>query len=342
MTYVAQEVRARWIATAALLAGTLACTCRLSTPDEFTAEPTPSPRSTPAASFAGGGGGQIAFQSSRRDGNFEVYVMDADGNNVVRLTDNPGWDMAPVWSPDGTQIAFMSSRDDPDPRGCLTSGNGCNDEIYVMDADGDNVTCLTCDPAPDGPADWSPDGTRIAFVSERDGNPEIYVMNADGSNVTRLTNDPATDGSPAWSPDGSKIAFGSDRDGNADIYVMDADGSNVTRLTDDLADDEDPAWSPDGVKIAFDSDRYGGFDIYVMDTNGSNVTRLTSDPAWDNHVDWSPDGTRIVFMSSRGDPESEGCLPFCNFEIYVMDADGSNVTRLTDDPAQDWAPAWQP
>jgi len=98
---------------------------------------------------------------------------------------------------------------------------------------------------------WSPNGTKIAFQSSRDGNPEIYVMNADGSNSTRLTENRANDEFPVWSPDGSKIAFISNRDGQQDIYIMNADGSNVTRLTDNSIREISLSWSPDGTKIAF-------------------------------------------------------------------------------------------
>jgi Tol biopolymer transport system component/basic membrane lipoprotein Med (substrate-binding protein (PBP1-ABC) superfamily)/tRNA A-37 threonylcarbamoyl transferase component Bud32 len=267
----------------------------------------------------GGGGAKIAF-SSERDGNWEIYVMDADGSNQTRLTDNPALDDDPDWSPDGTRIVFASERD----------GNW---EIYVMDADGSNQTRLTTSAEGDyGPA-WSPDGARIVFMSERDGNWDIYVMDADGSNPVRLTDDPAWDGQPVWSPDGERLAFSSQRDDNAAIYLMDADGSNQTRLTVGAADDYGPVWSPDGERIAFTSERDGNWEIYVMDADGSNQTRLTDNPASDNVSDWSPDGARITFISDR---------PAGDYEVYTMDADGSNLIRLTYNSANEWAPAWQP
>ena len=243
-------------------------------------------------------GRRIAFGSDR-DGNWDIYVMNADGSGVARLTDNDAVDSSPAWSPDGRRIAFVSPRDG-------------NLDIYVMNADGSGVTRLTHNDAYDWYPAWSPDGRRIAFDSDRDGNREIYVMNADGSGVTRLTYNGAVDGFPAWSPDSRRIAFVSERDGNWDIYVMNADGSGVTRLTYNEADDWLPAWSPDGRRIAFVSVRDGNLEIYVMNADGSGVTRLTYNDAHDSFPEWSPDGRQIAFHSHR-----DG-----NMEIYVMNATG--------------------
>ena len=130
------------------------------------------------------------------------------------------------------KIVFVSSRD-----------GTSSFEIYVMDVDGSNQRRLTDNSAWDLAPTWSPDGSRIAFESNRDGNDEIYVMDADGSNQRRLTDNPAWDSFASWSPDGSRIAFSSKRDGNIEIYVMDADGSNQRRLTDNPAWDWLPSWS---------------------------------------------------------------------------------------------------
>ncbi|MBI1926910.1 sigma-70 family RNA polymerase sigma factor [Candidatus Poribacteria bacterium] len=261
---------------------------------------------------------KIAFFSNR-DGNEEIYVMDADGKNPTNLTRHPAVDAGPSWSPDGTKIAFWSDRDG-------------NDEIYVMDADGKNPTNLTRHPAVDRSPSWSPDGTKIAFHSDRDGNYDIYVMDADGKNQVNLTRHPAEDRSSSWSPDGTKIAFWSRRDGNPESYVMDADGKNPTNLTRHPAVDAGPSWSPDGTKIAFHSNRDGNREIYVMDADGKNPVNLTRHPAEDWFPFWSPDGTKIAFSSFRDGNE----------EIYVMDADGKNPVNLTRHPADDAIPVWFP
>ena len=180
---------------------------------------------------------KIAFQSNRDFADFEfkynIYAMDANGKNLVKLTKGPASDLNPAWSPDGTEIAFASSR-----KGNLG--------IYVMDADGGNPMNLTQNPnGGDWSPGWSPDGSRIVFNSRRDGNEEIYVVNANGANPINLTQHLKSDRSPSWSPDGTQIAFSSDRDGDYEIYVMNADGSNPIQLTEDpWASDQGPSWSP--------------------------------------------------------------------------------------------------
>jgi len=264
----------------------------------------------------------IAF-SSDRDGNWEVYVMNADGTNQTNLTNNPAQDFMPSWSPDGAKITFNSDRDG-------------NQEIYVMDADGSSQTRITNDSAVEVHSSWSPDGTRIAFRSNRDDDFEIYVIDADGSNQTRLTSNPAQDNWPSWSPDGTRIAFQSNKDDNFDIYIMNADGSNQTRLTDNPARDWQPSWSPDGLKIAFNTYRDIVGEVYVMDADGSNPVNLTNNapvddtfglaPLPQSELDLKEIPYRIVFESYR---ETDGIE---NWELCLIDADGSDFTNLTNTP----------
>lgn len=273
--------------------------------------------------------GKIAF-SSTRDGDPEIYVMNADGSNQTRITNNPAYDDQPRWSPEASRITFISNRDG-------------NFEVYSMKADGTDLKRLTNNPAGDGFPVWSPDGTKIAFVRGdlRDATTfEIYSMNADGSNQIRLTNNTVIDAVPAWSPDGTKIAFMSGSslfDPNGfEIYVMNADGSNRTRLTNNTVTDGQAAWSPDGTKILFasgDAMNPSGIEIYLMNANGSNRTQLTNNTVTDGFPAWSPDGTKIVF--ARGSVTDEDSV-----ELYSMNADGSNQTRLTNNSALDWFPDW--
>lgn len=280
----------------------------------------------PTAPQPFGSGAVVAVASSSRlvfasdrDGNSEIYVMNADGSAQTRLTNSPGADASPSWSPDGQRIVFMSYRDG-------------NPEIYVMNTDGSAPTRLTNSPGSDDSPSWSPDGRQIAFTSHRDGNDDIYVMNADGSAPTRLTNDPGSDRSPNWSPDGLRIAFTSGRGGSDEIYVMNADGSAQTRLTSDPGGGWSPTWSPDGRQLAFVSARAGNVEIYAMGADGSAPVRLTNNAAWDDQPSWSPDGQRIAFVSYRD----------LNAEIYLMAPDGSAPTRLTSNSAGESGPRWSP
>lgn len=202
---------------------------------------------------------------------------------------------------------------------CIVGG------IYVMNADGSGRTLLA---AGDDPV-WSPDSTRIAFHTERQGNVDIYVMNADGSGQNNLTNHPARDWGAAWAPDGQQIAFVSERTGDADIYTMNAEGSHPTNLTNRAGSDEYPSWSPTGTKIAFSSNRDGYRALYVMNADGSGQQLLTSGPN-DTHPAWSPDSSQIVFQREGRD----------GVYLFVINADGTKERQLTEQVGEnaDWAP----
>ena len=195
--------------------------------------PTQPPKATPV----GSGGGKIVYAAGADANNPNIFVMDADGSNARQLTNLPGFNGYPAWSPDGKRVAFTAN----------PKRENFGWRVFVMNADGSNLTPVTNFSST--LAHWSPDGKQLVFESDRDvttpGVPEIYSVNADGSNPVRLTNAPTfVDAMPRWSPDGKRIAFWSNRDGNPEIYVMNADGSNVTRLTNNPANDDFPAWSP--------------------------------------------------------------------------------------------------
>lgn len=225
------------------------------------------------------------------------------------------------------------------------------EEVFTAAADGSHVRQLTDNAIPDFDPTWSPDGSAIAYRSQVDeGDDEIYVMRADGSHPRNITNDPEVDWGPDWSPDGRCIAFNSGRvEGTDDLhgFLTDPGGREVTRISNAFI--EYPAWSPDGTRIAFMSQMWdgagGNYEIFMVDADGSNLRRLT-----DNHVDdgwpaWSPDGTQIAFTSIRDDcslSDASNCKETGDIgefhTLYVMDADGSNETRVTDVFAQ--FPVW--
>ncbi len=268
------------------------------------------------AGQAPAGPGRIAFHSGR-DGNLEIYVMNADGSNQTRLTTNAADDRHADWSPDGHRIAFSSMRDG-------------NSDIYVMTGDGSGQTNMTFWPYYDDHAAWSPEGSRIAWTRvTSDGADTEIVFATNGGNRMNLTSNGRPDESSAWSPDGNRVAFARQLlDGNWDIYVVSADRSSETRLTDNPAMDKHPDWSPDGGRIAFSSDRDGNTGIYVMNADGSNQARVSAGTG--DFPAWSPDGSEIAFASDR-----DG-----NLEIYIVGADGSNERRITNNPAEDSWPSW--
>ncbi|MDE0504722.1 MAG: DPP IV N-terminal domain-containing protein [Candidatus Poribacteria bacterium] len=257
---------------------------------------------------------RIVF-ASNRDGDWDIYSMDVNGENLLQLTNHRTSDEYPAWSPDGKRIAFNSNR-------------GLSPDLYVMDSDGNNAIRLTRDGRSKSRPSWSPDGARIAYSSFRleVGNSEIYVMDADGNNETNLTNHRWNDNKPSWSPDGNKMAFESSRTGLFNdprhIFVMNADGTERRNLTDDthLRFNSAPSWSPDGRKIAFSSRfNIAGDDLFVITADGKELEQLTDGPGTSRLPVYSPDGRKIAFVSGRREDSN----------IYLMDANGTNAVKLT-------------
>jgi len=280
---------------------------------------TGSPRQTVAAT--------IAFYS-HRDGNIEIYTMSPDGSDQRRLTFNQYDDDSPALSPDGSEIAFISDRDDPNPGAC---SHACFNQLYVINVDGSGERKLIETEFSTHHPDWHPDGAKISFDTEANFQGDIYTVNADGSHLELLIEDGFW---ADWSPDGTQIVFASQRDGNVELYVADADGGNQRRLTRTSRLDYFPDWSPDGRRIAFVvmEDRA----IYVMDADGGKEQRLTHEGNAENPT-WSPDGTWIAYQSSNdGD-----------FEIYAVKveealrgSDGFSPVQLTDNEVGELWPSW--
>jgi TolB protein len=277
---------------------------------------------------------KIAF-FSLRDGRMDTYVMNPDGSEQRRLTLS-AWDGVPIWSPDGRRIVFLHGRDDVD--------------VYVANADGSGRRRLTRGHMGERlfPGSWSPDGRRIAFQSDPGGG-DVYIVDVDGTGERNLTGD-GSSCCPSWSPDGRRIAFTHSwppfPGGSLEIHIMNADGSGRRRL---LRNGVAPLWSPDGERIMFV--RLGGPGrrgwaasyIYVMNADGSDPRRLTRmSEVNDSGPAWSPDGRKILFVGERDRGSRADGRRSRNFEIYVINADGSGKRNLTRHPGFDFAPEWSP
>ena len=303
--------------------------------DLINGKSTPGDVQTPAWSPDGR---KLAFVS-RRDGNSEIYAINADGSAQENLTRQPANDSHPSWSPDGRKIAFVSRR------------NG-NSEIYVMNADGSGLRNVTRTPSNDLDPAWSPDGRAIAFVQKIQkkcapsplhtpcNNYETYlsVVNGDGSGLRRLTTHPVHLFNPSWSADGKTIRYGR--------YLVHADGTGQTELPRNVP--LAGAWSPDGQRIAFAvvprSPRkpLAGTGLWVMNADGSGSRRVARNATGSNPA-WSPDGRRIAFRRFEWFDGQFGQLGFAGpSDLFVVNADGSGLRRLTRHAANVRWFAWSP
>ena len=246
---------------------------------------------------------RIAFQSDR-DGNWEIYLMDVDGAQAVRLTNNEAQDEMPVFGTENNIFAFTSTRDDSIHQGRLEKTRN----IYVMD-----IVAGTAAPIEKSEADdWYPalvgKGDRLVFVSERDDLREvpfhekwsdIYIQDLEKSTVLRLTQNEADDGSPSVVSNGKWLLFTSNRTGSYQVYRMDLKGNMVEQLTFLKGNCGAPHFSHDGKMITFFADVTGNFEIYMMDHTGTNLVQITNDQAQDSYPSFSMDKRKIIFQSNR-------------------------------------------
>lgn len=280
-----------------------------------------------AAVVEAGSAAQAVVFHSNQDGNAEIYLLTRDGSEI-RLTDNAAEDIWPDISTNGRYVAFASRV-------------GTNREIIVLDLKTGEQTNVSSSTADDNWPRFSPDGKQLAFHTNRDGNYEIYVVNLDGSALRRVTNNAALDQWPDWSPNGKQLAIRR----AVDIWLVDAHGEEqnplqLTFLPGSI--DQMAVFSPNGKQLAFMSLREGYPSVFLMSVTGDtsedpaiNLTPKAAGDATNQWLSrapaWSTNGRQIYFMSFR--PSTSG-----DVELFVMNADGSGVTRLTSNPGEDGGP----
>ena len=241
-----------------------------------------------------------------------LYVMDADGQNLRRVTKAPIGSIFQL-SPDGTRFVFQSSFEDVKNK---AKDGTASSAIYVMKSDGTQQKRLTSVANNDGFPSWSPDGKQIAFCSNRHSNKDIFVMNADGSDVRRLTSNEANDSVPTWSPDGKQIAFTSSRESGT-AYVVNADGTEESSLA---IRGRPVAWSPDGQSLLIENDGQ----LVLTGADGRNPKELTQEgiPALDG--EYSPDGKAVFYRSKVNG----------TWTLMSVDTERSSQKRIWSDPGK--------
>lgn len=268
----------------------------------------------PAHGAYRGRNGVIVFE---RGG--DLYTLRPSDGKVLRgLTKNEGLNTSPTWSPTGKQIVFASDR------------NTQENDVYVMNANGSGQTDIaSLDRVDSHSPSWSPASTRIVFVRDLNdaAGEDLYVMNADGSDVHRIVTAPGFDNSPAWSPDGKLIAYAHD----TLLRTVQPNGLGMRTLAKNAGQ---PSWSPSARRIAYTC----GSHICTIGRTGAKRRQLTHGAASDTAPAWSPDGRLVVFLSDRAFLH-RGVQ---TADLYVMDADGTHLHRLTRDRVDDVAPDWQP
>jgi TolB protein len=278
------------------------------------------------ATYAGDNG-RLAFGINIA-GNTDVYSVLPNGQDLQRLTTDPGFDACAAYSADGSKIAYCSGQ------------GGGPVQVWTMNQDGTDKQQITHMTNPAIFPDFSPDGSKIVFSAKPAGSSkrDIYVINSDGTGLTQLTSDAGDNSYAAFSPNGTKIVFTSNRSGIPQVWLMHADGSHQRQLTfDPQPKDQVPDWSPDGSKIAYVADTHGVADIvnpswgdiWVMNAAGHNQRQLTSGASWYGTA-WSPDGTRIATMD----------LP--TRTIYTIDAATGGDAQAVHPGGLQFVAAWQP
>jgi TolB protein len=267
---------------------------------------------------------KIAFVSDKT-GKKEIYVMDYDGSNQVKVTSKFSHAMSPAWSPDGKRIVFTAVT--------KNAKNVRNHNLFVYSLASGKIDMLSNRQGINSGAVFSPAGKdQLALTMSFPGNAEIFTMDASSKVVQRITNSFGLDVDPSWSPDGKWLAFVSDRSGRPMVYKMEASGANVQRLTYAGYYNATPSWSPSGNKLAFAGWDAGKFDIFIMNTDGTNIERLTKSMGNNEDPDFAPDGYFIVYSSNRKGKKN----------LYITNVDNTVHRQITSEFGNCESPRWSP
>lgn len=267
---------------------------------------------------------KIAFVSDKT-GKKEIYVMDYDGSNPIKVTSRFQHAMSPAWSPDGKNIVFTAVT--------KNAKNVRNHNLFVYDLPSGKINMLSNRQGINSGAVYSPTGKKqLALTMSFPGNAEIFLMDPATKVVQRITNSFGLDVDPSWSADGKWLAFVSDRSGRPMVYKMEASGANVQRLTYAGYYNATPTWSPAGNKIAFAGWDAGKFDIFIMNPDGTNIERLTKNMGNNEDPDFAPDGYFIVYSSNRKGKKN----------LYITNVDNTVHRQITSDFGNCESPRWSP
>ncbi len=277
---------------------------------------------------------KLVTSSDRGGGKFrEIYIMDWDSANPVKITSHFSLAMSPTWAPNGRKIAYTAT-----VQRARTKLR--NHDMFVFDLISGVRSLVSFRQGINSGAFFSPDSNNLFLTISEGSRPDIFRINLDGKIVSRITNGPAgaMNVEPAVSPDGSKIAYSSDRSGRPMIYIANINGTNPIRKTFAGQFNSSPAWSPDGKKIAFAGQEAGNFDIFVMNADGTEMIRLTkaarNNGKMSNNEDpsFSPDGRFVMYTSNRTGTN----------QIFFSTVDGSEERRVTNDNANYFKARWSP
>ncbi|MBN2677348.1 MAG: serine/threonine-protein kinase [Anaerolineaceae bacterium] len=294
---------------------------------QTTLEPTPVELVMPTSIPIGGGNGQIAFASARNAGIPQIFLINTNGTNVIQLTNQVDGACQPAWAPDGKRFAFIS----PCTK-IMDEYRGSS--LFIMNVDGSGLQPISTTPDGDYDPAWSPDGTKLAFTSLRDGRSHVYIYDFETGVSLLLSPESAYDSNPIWSPDSFKLAFEGKRSGLSRVWTINADGTDSRALTrEEVGNVFIPAWSPDGEVV-----------LYIL---GLNPPKLFGQRYNDNLRNFAVGANEFPIYRASYSPDGmylaiEGKQDGSDRDIFLMTRNGTNLFRLTNDPSDDFGPAWRP